>query len=95
MEKKKVYQRTEEVEDLSVEYFVVNGSGSYGVGICEILSDGTQVEDVVRDVFPTLALAEEFAATLANHTVLTVSLRDIVRDYFVERIQFADSNIAL
>ena len=95
MKSKKVYQRTEEVEGLNVEYFVVNGSESYGIGICEISGDDTIDQDIVCDVFPTQSIAEDFAATLANHKVLAISLRDIVRDYFVEKIQFTDNNITL
>jgi len=85
METKKVYFRMEEVEGLNVEYFVVEGK-AFGVGIYETAPEGKVDEDVVYDIFPTRSCAEEFVMTLANHTVLAVSLRDILCDHFVGKL---------
>ncbi|MCL2837858.1 MAG: DUF6514 family protein [Oscillospiraceae bacterium] len=88
METKKVYFRMEEVDGLNVEYFVVEGK-AFGVGICEFGPDGKVEEavvDVVYDIFPTQSCAEEFVMILANHTVLAVSLRDVLCDYFVGKM---------
>jgi len=85
MKKGTMYNRTEVVENLKVDYFVVADTG-FGIGIRETAENGDIAEDIVYDVFPTQALAEEFASTLAAHTVLPVSLRDILRDHLVEKL---------
>ena len=85
MQTKTTYSRTEEVENVKVEYFVTSGK-AFGIGIREIAKNGATTEDLICDIFPTQDCAEEFAVTLANHTVLAVSLRDILRDYFVGKL---------
>ena len=87
LEKEKCYSRTAEFDEFKAEYFVVKGEGkSYGVGVSEMKSDGTLTEDIACDVFATLTEAEEFIVTLASHTVLSVSLREILCDYFVGKV---------
>jgi len=83
---KRAYSRVEEVENVSIEYFVVEGDG-FGVGIMESLKDGRVETDIVYDIFPTLEKAENMAITLANHTVFAMSLREILCDYFIGEIK--------
>ena len=84
----KIYCRTEIVEDLSVEYFSVKqeSGGAFGVGICETQQGEKVYEDVVHNVFSTQTDAEECVIMLANHTVLAVTLRDVLCNYFVEKL---------
>jgi len=85
---RKIYSRVEPVENLSVEYFVVakEDGGAFGVGICETQNNEKVYEDVVYDIFSTQSDAEECAVMLANHTVLAVTLRDVLCNYFVEKL---------
>ena len=85
MKVERVYSKTEVVEGLEVEYFVTKGD-LFGIGINETGYDGKVTEDVVYDIFLTQTSAEEFVDMLANHTVLSDSLRDILKDYFVEKM---------
>ena len=85
MRVKTMYNRTEMVENFEVEYFVTKND-VFGVGIRETAPGGIIIEDSVSDIFPTQTTAEEFAEILANHTVLPVSLRDILKDYFIEKL---------
>ena len=84
-EVKKVIGETD-VEGYKANYCVIKAEEGYGVGISEVSPENVTRGDYVRDIFSTEKEAERFAGIMARNGVLSDSLRDILRDYFAEKV---------
>ena len=90
--------REAEFEGFFASYYVMPGGetpadggnpvcgNGFGVGISEISPENVTREDFVCGIFPAESEAIKFAEIMADNGVLSDSLRDILRDYFAEKV---------
>ena len=88
MDKERVLLADLEFDEFKVKYYVLKAVG-FGIGIKQTAPTGEISEDFVYDIFGVYEEAKAFTKLMADNYVLSESLREILSDYFEEKINFS------